>query len=105
MVCIQQNIHQTSIRGIVDLSYRNLMFLELELNCVPNRSTCYRNSTVELLCGKVGEAELKKIEQSSPKQPLKRGTGTPRRWRPSSLSLCVTLSRVTAWNLEAEDER
>ena len=71
MLCIQQNIHQTSIRGIVDLSYRNLMFPELELNCVPNRSTCSRNSTVELLCGGVGGAELEKVEQSSPKQALK----------------------------------
>ena len=62
MLYIQQNIHQTSIRGIVDLSYRNLMFLELELNCVPNRSTCSRNSTVELLCGRVDGAELKKTE-------------------------------------------
>ena len=70
MLYIQQNIHQTSIRGIVDLSYRNLMFLELELNCVLNRSTCSRNSTVELLCGGVGGAELKKVEQSSPKQAL-----------------------------------
>jgi len=70
MVCIQQNIHQTSIRGIVDLSYKNLMFPELELNCVPNRSTCSRNSTMELLCGGVGGAELKKVEQSSPKQAL-----------------------------------
>jgi len=46
------------------------MFPELELNCVPNRSTCSRNSTVELLCGGVGGAELKKVEQSSPKQDL-----------------------------------
>ena len=71
MLCIQQNIHQTSIRGTVDISYTNLMFPELELNYVPNRSTCSRNSTVELLCGGVGGAELKKVEQSSPKQALK----------------------------------
>ena len=71
MLCIQQNKHQTSIRGTVDLSYTNLMFLELELNCVRNRSTCSRNSTVELLCGEVGGAELGKVEQSSPKQALK----------------------------------
>ena len=75
MLCIQQNIHQTSIRGTVDLSYTNLMFPELELNCVPNRSTCSRNSTVELLCGGVDGAELKKVEQSSPKQALNMMTG------------------------------
>ena len=72
MFCIQHNIHQTSIRDIVDLFYRNLMFPELELNCVPNRSTCFRNSTVELLCGGVGRVELEKVEQSSPKQALRR---------------------------------
>ena len=59
---------QTSIRGTVDLSYRNLMFPELGLNYVPNRYTCSRNSIVELLCDGVGGAELKKTEQSSPKQ-------------------------------------
>jgi len=44
------------------------MFPELELNRVPNRSTCSRNSTIELLCGGVGGVELEKVEQNSPKQ-------------------------------------
>jgi hypothetical protein len=46
------------------------MFPELELGCVPNKSTCSRNSTTELLCGRVGGAELEKVEQSSPKHAL-----------------------------------
>jgi len=46
------------------------MFLELELNCVPYRFTCSRNSTVELLCGGVGGAELQKQERNSTKHPL-----------------------------------
>jgi hypothetical protein len=58
MLCIQQNIHQTSFRGILDLSQRNLMFLEPGVSYVPKMSTCSRNSTVELLYGGVGGAEL-----------------------------------------------
>ena len=37
---------------------------------MPNSHTCSRNSIVELLYGGVNGAELKKLEQSSPKQTL-----------------------------------
>ena len=49
----------------------NLTKVELELDCVPNRINCSsRNFTVELPYGGVGGAELKKLEQKSPKQAL-----------------------------------
>jgi hypothetical protein len=58
MLYVQQNIHQTSFRGILDLSQRNLMFLEPGVSYVPKMSTCSRNSIVELLHGGVGRAKL-----------------------------------------------
>ena len=49
----------------------NLTKVELELDCVPNRINCSsKNFTVELPHGGVGGAELKKLEQNSPKQIL-----------------------------------
>ena len=44
---------------------------------------------MKLLCGKVSGAELKKMKQSSPKQPLKRGTGASF----VSLPLCHAVAR------------
>ena len=48
----------------------NNPFLELVLGSVPNSTTCSTNSTVELLHGGVGGAELQKLERSSPKLSL-----------------------------------
>jgi hypothetical protein len=89
-----QNIQQTSINGIIDHLHGNNPFLELELELgyVPNSATCSTNSIVELLYDGVGGAELKKLEQSSPKHALKarepglKGTFSPYWW---TLQLCL----------------
>lgn len=39
---------------------------------MPNRPICSSNFRVELLYGEVGGAELEKLEQTSPKQALKK---------------------------------
>jgi hypothetical protein len=49
------------------------MFLELELGCVSNSTTCSINSTAELLRDEVGGTELQKRERSSPKHLLNNG--------------------------------
>jgi murein endopeptidase len=56
----------------MDHLHANNLFLELELelDCVPNSTTCSTNSTVKLLHGEVCGAELKKWERSNPKHPL-----------------------------------
>jgi hypothetical protein len=65
-----QNLRQTSIRGIIDHFYENNTFPELELGCVPNSTTCSTNSIVELLRDGVGGVELQKREQAVPNTPL-----------------------------------
>jgi len=53
-------------RGIMDHLYGNNQILKLKLGCVPNNIICLANSTMELLYGGVGGAELQKTgtEQS-----------------------------------------
>lgn len=51
-----------TILGILDFSQWNPVFLELELDRVPNMTLCSRNSIVELFHGEVGEVELEKLE-------------------------------------------
>jgi hypothetical protein len=51
-------------------SHQNLIFLKLKLVCQPNRTTNFTNSKVELLCGEVGEVELKLVKWSGDKQVL-----------------------------------
>jgi hypothetical protein len=47
---------------ILDFSQGNPVFLERDLVCAPNWTSCSRNSTIELLHGEIGGAELKKLE-------------------------------------------
>jgi hypothetical protein len=53
----------------MDHLHANNLFLELELDFVPNSSTCSTNSTVELLHGKVCGAELKNRSGAVPNTP------------------------------------
>jgi hypothetical protein len=52
------------------IPHQNLIFVKLKLVSQPNRIINFTNSDIRLLCGKVSEAELKLVKQSSPKQVL-----------------------------------
>jgi len=65
-----QNIQQTLIKGIIDHLQGNNSFLELELGGVPNSTTYSTNSTVELLHGRVGGAELQNWSRIVPNTPI-----------------------------------